>query len=63
MEPIFRGRDAHQMNAEFLAANPKSLEARFESECTVNSDIWNTVHFIATSFTCVCCIRKTARSL
>jgi hypothetical protein len=33
MEPIFRGRDAHQMNAEFLAANSKSLEALFESEC------------------------------
>jgi peptide alpha-N-acetyltransferase len=33
MEPIFRGRDAHQMNAEFLAANKKSLEALFESEC------------------------------
>lgn len=31
MEPIFRGRDVHQMNAEFLAANSKSLEALFES--------------------------------
>ncbi|XP_021921267.1 N-alpha-acetyltransferase 15, NatA auxiliary subunit isoform X1 [Zootermopsis nevadensis] len=31
MEPIFRGRDARQMNAEFLAANSKSLEALFES--------------------------------
>lgn len=31
MEPIFRGRDPHQMNAEFLAANSKSLEALFES--------------------------------
>ena len=32
MEPIFRGRDAHQMNTEFLATNSKSLEALFESE-------------------------------
>ena len=32
IEPIFRGRDARQMNAEFLEANPKSLEALFESE-------------------------------
>lgn len=31
MEPVFRGRDAHQMNTEFLAANSKSLEALFES--------------------------------
>ena len=33
MEPIFRARDPHQMNAEFLAANSNSLEALLESEC------------------------------
>jgi peptide alpha-N-acetyltransferase len=31
MEPIFRARDPHQMNAEFLAANSDSLEALLES--------------------------------
>jgi hypothetical protein len=45
MEPIFRGRDAHQMNAEFLVANSKSLEALFESEYIANSNMCSTVHF------------------
>jgi hypothetical protein len=50
MEPIFRGRDAHQMNEEFLTANSKSLEALFESECIINSSICNTVPSIVISF-------------
>jgi hypothetical protein len=62
MEPIFRGRDAHQMNAEFLAANSKSLEALFESECIVNRNMCNALDFIAVFFTHVRCIRKTVRS-
>jgi hypothetical protein len=63
MEPIFRGRDAHQMNAEFLAANSKALEALFESECVVSRNIYNTLDRIAISFTCVHCVGKFARSL
>lgn len=32
-QPIFRGRDARQLNAQFLARHGRSLPARLEGEC------------------------------